>query len=1193
MGATLYFSNQLMPLADKLSENLMLAGDASNLLQPSVVIVPNTNLSKWIKLILARKSDIFMNVEFQYLENGLWQMIRSLDPKTGAESELMDLSSLRILLFFILLSTDRKIPELMPVSRYLFHFDGRLRSDIEIRCWQLCEQLARLYQEYEYHRSDMIHSWLADRPAIDTMEACQKWIYLKMRSLKAQLGRSTGQWLRSIAEYAWDMRSWENAGKQWDCSGLPPVHFFGLSQISHFHLQLLIRLKSCFDIHIYSLNPSREYWEDIKTPFEKRWIERKGVGGLKLTEDEWSAGTLFSEVDHPLLSAWGKPGRESIRLLCQLTDYDFNAGFAEYSRPQTVLAAVAKGLLTLDAQATETLPLNQDTSLQVLACPGIRREVETVYDSILYNLETDPNLCMTDIAVMVSDMSRYKPVVDSVFNRQPARIDYNLVDSNARTESVFAQAVLALMNLSRGSFSRKQVFDLLRNPCVMQRWGYAPEALSIWIRWADALGIFNGYENTATEAQAGSSAGPFSWRQGLERLRIARIMALPDDVAGGPKPHFNGIVPYADINTGDVRLLEKFCALIESLHATVLSLRMVSAQAQTWRDIFFRAVDRLVVISAEMHGEESVYQSLVSAFEHFVRYDALNQLRPGRPLTADALWAFVQTHLEAITGGQGDYLTGGVTVSALMPMRPIPFKVVYVLGLEEGRFPGREVDSLLDLRSRNRRIGDITPAERNRYLFLEVLISVHRKLYLSYLSRDLQKDRALAPCSVVHQLRRYVEQHVLGGRPFNICRIPIQADSPAYLAPNAINGWSDALVNSSIVQRLSCYRRHGLWDAFESKAASAELQTAERYRPDFSFSKLPAANDSSERVPLTIDQLRRFLLDPVGVLGHFHLGIGEYVDPTVQLAAIEDEPLFSQFPIDFNIRTTPVNNWLAAQVSHSNSQQSQVPLEIEFEAVYADLSRKSRVPAGIFGDHDKSKFKQEVIALGELLYPYVEQMRSARQRFSAIGMGEGIDDYSQSRGDRLHFNPLSIKLPDSEADGRVDTVQLSGSIPWVWQSADGSWHSLVVTGANKRPRFPDKYIIAPLLTFMAITAGDEPYPWSDHNRMSVHIVYREHVLNLDYPLDPLRSADYLRDLAVDFLTPSPLVWLPFETIFFGPGLRAQLDQDRVSTADRKLFYEAMLEARQAAADVRTELTGAIVPPDILDRARRRFGIFLP
>jgi hypothetical protein len=110
MGVELYFSNQLMPLADKLHDNLKPVGRGDSILASPVVIVPNMNLSKWIKLTLARKSDIFMNVEFQYLETGLWQMIRSLDARPIPEPERLDNDQLKILLFFILMAPDRAAP---------------------------------------------------------------------------------------------------------------------------------------------------------------------------------------------------------------------------------------------------------------------------------------------------------------------------------------------------------------------------------------------------------------------------------------------------------------------------------------------------------------------------------------------------------------------------------------------------------------------------------------------------------------------------------------------------------------------------------------------------------------------------------------------------------------------------------------------------------------------------------------------------------------------------------------------------------------------------------------------------------------------------------------------------------------------------------------------------------------------------
>lgn len=1191
MGIELYFSNQLMPLADKLHENLMPTGDGDNILDPPVVTVPNMNLSKWIKLTLARKADIFMNVEFQYLETGLWKMLRSLDQSPGPGPEMLDSDSLKILLFFILMAPDRETPDLFPVERYLHGADGRERGDMEIRCWQLSEELARLFQEYEYHRSDMILRWQEDCPAADAMEICQKWIYRRMRFLKDRLGRSGGQSLLSLAEYAQKVLSDDAARGENGCHFHPRVHLFGLSQISPIHLQLLDRLRSCFDIHIYSLNPSREYWEDIHTPFEKKWIQRKRVRNLEIGDDEVEAGGLFSEEDHALLSAWGKPGRESIRLLCQLTGYDFYAGFSEPRKPDTVLGAIGHGLLTL--KGPEDSPLAQDSSFQIVACPGIRREVETVYNSILFNLERDPDLRMTDIAVMVSDMSRYKPVVDSVFNRQPARITYNLVDSNARTESVFARAVMAVMELARGNFSRKQVFDLLRNPCVMRRWDYGPEAVSIWIGWADALGIFHDYENQAARSEDTPPGGLFSWRQGLERLRLSRIMTPPAAAAGSPAPHFNGLVPFADINTGDDRLLEKFCRIVESLHGAMESLAMVSAPAQAWRDAIFSVVDQFVEIPADMRGEEAVFQSMVRALDHFVRYDALEQVQPGRPLTAEALWAFVRTHLEGVTGGQGDYLTGGVTVSGLMPMRPIPFTVVYVLGLEEGRFPGRVPESLLDLRLKKRRIGDISIAERNRYLFLEILVSVRRKLYLSYVSRDLQKDRDLAPCSVVHQLRRYVEQQVLGGQPFRTSRIPIKADSPAYIAPDAVSAWSDVMVNASAAQRISCYRRSGLWNAFADQATAPDLETVARYRPDFSLPDPPQDSKPPLELSLTIGLLRRFLLDPVGTVGRYHLGIGEQEDPTAERAEMEDEPLSSRFPIDYTLCTLPVKNWMVARLNESCSEPSRGHLETEFESVYADLARRSKVPAGAFARHDKSRLKEQVLSVGSKLDPFIDQMRSARQCFSAVVMGSVMDDWVENGGVHLDLNPVSIDLPDSAAGGSPGSVELSGGVPWIWQGADDAWHCLVVTGSNRRSRFPDKYVIGPLLTLAAICAGGEPVPWSDGNRMAVHLVYREHVLDLDYRLDPGRCTDYLKALAGDFLTSSPLLWLPFETIFTRTGLRDAIGQEAIDDIDRKVFYESMAETMNAEAGIMGDLAKAVVTPDILDRARRRFRIFLP
>jgi hypothetical protein len=576
-----------------------------------------------------------------------------------------------------------------------------------------------------------------------------------------------------------------------------------------------------------------------------------------------------------------------------------------------------------------------------------------------------------------------------------------------------------------------------------------------------------------------------------------------------------------------------------------------------------------------------------------MRYDELTRGNPVRPLTADALWAFISSHLEGIAGGQGDYLTGGVTVSALMPMRPIPFKVVYVLGLEEGRFPGRVPESRLDLRNTKRRIGDITPAERNRYLFLEILISVRRKLYLSYVSRDLQKDRDMAPCSVLLHLKRYLEQHILGGRSFQISHIPLKADSMATMAPDAINGWSDVMVDSSLANMLCRFRRGGLWPAFTEQATPAELETAARFNPDFTWPAGDTPNQTDRIIPLTMRLLRQFLLDPVEVVSRYHLGLAAAVDPQIEQAELEHEPLASQFPVDYRTRTVPLRNWLASLLSGSREQPNTTSLEAEFEAVYADLSRQSLVPGGAFAAHDRSRLQQQVMATGKILYPILEQMRMARRLYSAIVFGEVMDDAGIAGSEPLVLDPISLEVPAGKARAYASTVALNGWLPWVWQSTRGAWHCLVLTGSNRKSAGVDKFILEPLLTAMAIFAGGQSTALSDANRLTIHLVTGEHVKTLHYQLDHRRSSDYLARLVDDLLTPTPLLWLPFERLFEDRHLRARILKASIDDGDRNAFFESLSRIKQASADIKADLTGATLTADILDRARRRFRVFAP
>jgi exonuclease V gamma subunit len=81
MGIEVFFSNLLETLVEELDAVLNSEYQyKENIFKAPLVIIPNANIAKWIKLQLARKSGIVMNIDFQYLESGLWSLLELLDP---------------------------------------------------------------------------------------------------------------------------------------------------------------------------------------------------------------------------------------------------------------------------------------------------------------------------------------------------------------------------------------------------------------------------------------------------------------------------------------------------------------------------------------------------------------------------------------------------------------------------------------------------------------------------------------------------------------------------------------------------------------------------------------------------------------------------------------------------------------------------------------------------------------------------------------------------------------------------------------------------------------------------------------------------------------------------------------------------------------------------------------------------------
>jgi hypothetical protein len=84
-------------------------------------------------------------------------------------------------------------------------------------------------------------------------------------------------------------------------------------------------------------------------------------------------------------------------------------------------------------------------------------------------------------------------------------------------------------------------------------------------------------------------------------------------------------------------------------------------------------------------------------------------------------------------------------------MRAIPHRVIVLLGLDAGVFPRQRQRPGFHLLEQQRRLGDPNPADQDRYVLLEALLSARDHLLITWSSRDERSGEPLPPATPVRQ----------------------------------------------------------------------------------------------------------------------------------------------------------------------------------------------------------------------------------------------------------------------------------------------------------------------------------------------------------------------------------------------------------------------------------------------------------
>ncbi|EGD8091892.1 TPA: exodeoxyribonuclease V subunit gamma [Escherichia coli] len=759
-----YHSNRLDVL-EALMEFIVERERLDDPFEPEMILVQSTGMAQWLQMTLSQKFGIAANIDFPLPASFIWDMFVRVLPEIPKESAFNKQSMSWKLMTLL--------PQLLEREDFtlLRHY---LTDDSDKRkLFQLSSKAADLFDQYLVYRPDWLAQWETGH-LVEGLGEAQAW--------QAPLWKALVEYTHELGQPRWHranlyQRFIETLESATTCPpGLPSrVFICGISALPPVYLQALQALGKHIEIHLLFTNPCRYYWGDIKDPaYLAKLLTRQRRHSfedreLPLFRDSENAGQLFNsdgeqDVGNPLLASWGKLGRDYIYLLSDLESSQELDAFVDVT-PDNLLHNIQSDILELENRAVAGVNIEEfsrsdnkrpldplDSSITFHVCHSPQREVEVLHDRLLAMLEEDPTLTPRDIIVMVADIDSYSPFIQAVFGSAPADryLPYAISDRRARQSHPVLEAFISLLSLPDSRFVSEDVLALLDVPVLAARFDITEEGLRYLRQWVNESGIRWGIDDDNVRELELPATGQHTWRFGLTRMLLGYAM----ESAQG---EWQSVLPYDESSGLIAELVGHLASLLMQLNIWRRGLAQ-ERPLEEWLPVCRDMLNAFFLPDAET---EAAMTLIEQQWQAIIAEGLGAQYGDAVPLSILSDELAQRLDQERISQR---FLAGPVNICTLMPMRSIPFKVVCLLGMNDGVYPRQLAPLGFDLMSQKPKRGDRSRRDDDRYLFLEALISAQQKLYISYIGRSIQDNSERFPSVLVQELIDYIGQsHYLPG----------------------------------------------------------------------------------------------------------------------------------------------------------------------------------------------------------------------------------------------------------------------------------------------------------------------------------------------------------------------------------------------------------------------------------------------
>ena len=719
----LHSSNKTENLLEHLS-TIISTSPLTSPFSKEVFLIQSQGMERWLSQQLATKFQVFANFEFFFPAKFFSQMALQIHQHLQTDIFARELMVWR----FESLLRELDEPVFFTLKQYL------IGENTDLKRFQLATHLAQVFDQYQIMRPTLLNDWQQGK--LHYFTETEKWQQALWLSVISQTGdqHRGALWLQTIAKF--------NALEEGALSDLLPerISIFGLNTMPPLFMEFLQGLARHTHVHFYLLNPAQAFWADI--------VARK-----RADLEEFENG-------HPLLASLGQQGREFQQMLLDRA-FELELDSFEPCETESIsnLQQLQNDMLN---NLTTVTPIENDHSISIHSCHSRMREVEILKNQLLQALEKDHDLELRDIVVMAPDIQQYAPFISGVFDD----IQHAIADRSLRSTNSTFDAFLRFIRLTQSRFGWQEVMDLLSQVEVYHCFGLTEADVELIRHWVADTHIRWGKSAAHKKDLNLPESAENTWQAGLDRLLMGYAVSTEDDF-------FAGILPYNQIEGSSALALgglHDFLQILFKASSKLAKNYTLAAWANhllAYADLLFPAEQMEPVQQTEKQQMNEIFLELKEQFAT-VHEQTI-------PLAVILAW--LEGRVEEIKSSNG-FLRGQLTFCSMLPMRTIPFKVIALLGMNEGEFPHIDQHLTFDLLGKDFQPGDRSRRADDRYQFLEILLSARQQVIITYIGQSNSENEEIPASVVIHELLDIM--HTDYQLDNLVIKHPLQSFSPRY-----------------------------------------------------------------------------------------------------------------------------------------------------------------------------------------------------------------------------------------------------------------------------------------------------------------------------------------------------------------------------------------------------------------------------